>query len=464
MKKITALLFMLSTFTFVYAQSLAEKLKVAFHKFELDEQLTYASSSFTVLNATSGELIFGGNPNTGLAPASSLKTITSATALALLGEEFTYQTDLLYSGKIENGVLNGDLIIRGSGDPTLGSWRWKTTSKEAVCNQIISAMQKAKIKTINGKIIADDSLWDSQSLPNGWIWQDIGNYYGAGTSALSWGENQLELALIPGKTIGAEVKILNQKIYPFLDIINELETGSAGSGDQVYAYSAPFTNTIYLRGSYAMGLDKKIGISLPDPALAMAYDISEFLKKSNIQFLNYTTSRTFLLKDTDEKVLLTTIVSPQLKEIIYWFNHKSVNLYGEQLVRTLGYKFGKSAATSDGVKTVLNFWNNKGVAKETLNICDGSGLSPTDRVTTFSMAKVLSYAQKQGWYGTYLDSFPLHNDLKMKSGTISDVLAYAGYANVKGQLPVCFSLIINNYKGSSSALRKKMFVLLDQLK
>jgi D-alanyl-D-alanine carboxypeptidase/D-alanyl-D-alanine-endopeptidase (penicillin-binding protein 4) len=211
-------------------------------------------------------------------------------------------------------------------------------------------------------------------------------------------------------------------------------------------------------------LDKKIGISLPDPALAMAYDIAVLLKRNNISFLDYTTSRMDRLTDSDQKLLLTSVVSPPLKEIIYWFNHKSVNLYGEQLLRTLGQKFGKSTSTNDGVKAMLNFWSDKGIDKETLNICDGSGLSPTDRVTTLSMAKVLSYAQKQVWFGTYLESFPTHNDLKMKSGTIGDVLAYAGYANVNGEVPVCFSLMINNYNGSSSALRQKMFVLLNELK
>ena len=467
MKKITPLLALLicCAFTSAQAQNVSEKLKIAFHKFATDEQLKYASVSFSVLNAANSELLFGSNQNTGVAPASTLKTITSATALALLGEDYTFKTDVSYSGTIENGILNGDVIIRGSGDPTLGSERWESTKKNQVLNKILFALQQKGVQQIKGEIIADDSEWDSQSLPIGWIWQDIGNYYGAGTSALTWGENQFELTFKPGKSVGSAVQINNQGlVFPFLNFMNELTTGSNGSGDQVYAYSAPYTSTIYLRGTYGIDLRKEIGLSLPDPALAMAYEVAEFLKKNNVKVENFTTARVLGKNIPSLAIPLVTLNSPPLKEIIYWFNQKSINLYGEQLLRTIGWKFGKSASTVDGVKTLQKFWADKGMETETLNIVDGSGLSPTDRITTLSMAKVLAYAQKQKWYNSYLESLPLHNNIKMKSGTISDVLGYAGYSNVDGKLPVCFSLIINNYKGSSAAIRQKMFNLLDVLK
>jgi D-alanyl-D-alanine carboxypeptidase/D-alanyl-D-alanine-endopeptidase (penicillin-binding protein 4) len=467
MKKIISLLslFIVFTFTSAQAQILSSKLQVAFNRFSADEQLKYASVSFSVINTETGELIFGGNQNTGLAPASTLKTITSATALALLGEDYTYKTEIYYSGAVENGVLNGDIIISGSGDPTLGSWRWKTTSKEAVLNQVLFALQKAGIQSINGKIIANDSAWDTQSLPVGWIWQDIGNYYGAGTSALSWGENQFELNFQPSKTVGGLVNIKDkEEIYPFLDIRNELKTGSAGSGDHVYAYSAPYTATIYLRGTYGVDLVKKIGLSLPDAAFAMAYEVADFLKKNNINSVGFTTARLAGKTEFINTKPIIEIVSPPLKEIVYWFNQKSVNLYGEQLLRTLAVKFGKSASIIDGIKTVHDYWKTKGIAPETLNIVDGSGLSPADRITTLSMAKVLYLAKSEKWFNTYLESLPTNNGLKMKSGSIADVMGYAGYSTTINKQPLCFSIIVNNYSGSSSAVKQKMFTLLNHLK
>lgn len=465
MKKIIPFLFLLIAFTSAKAQTLTEKLKLAFNKFATDEQLKYASVSFSVLNAETGALIFGGNENLGVAPASTLKTVTSATALALLGEDFTYKTEIQYSGDIVNGILKGDLIISGSGDPTLGSWRWKSTAKEAVLNKILFGLQQLGIKSIAGKIIGDDGLWDTQSLPIGWIWQDMGNYYGAGSSALSWGENQFELSFAPAKTPGGLVNIKNKdEIYPFLDVKNELKTGSASSGDNVYAYSAPYTSTIYLRGTYGMDLTKKIGLSLPDAAFALAYDVADFLKNNNINSTGFTTTRLSENKLVINKKPVVEIFSPPLKEIVYWFNQKSVNLYGEQLLRTLGMKFGKSASTVDGVKSIQDYWKARGIASETLNIVDGSGLSPADRITTFTMAKVLYFAKKEKWFNTYVDSFPSSNGLKMKSGSIADVMAYAGYSTTIDRLPVCFSIVINNYSGSSSAVRQRMFTLLNNLK
>ncbi len=443
------------------AQTLATKLKSAYTAFASQNALKYASVSFTVLNAKTGALIYGEQENTGLAPASTLKTITAATALELLGEDFTYKTELSYTGEIIDGTLNGDLIIKGGGDPTLGSTRWDKTTKTQILNNILSSLQQKGIKVIKGTIIADASAWDTQSLPVGWIWQDIGNYYGAGTSALCWGENQFDIKLIAGKTVGSPVKFDSTSKTPlFLKFVNELTTGNYGSGDNVYAYSAPYTNQIFLRGTYGIDLNKKISLSLPEPSFAMAYDVAEFLKDNGYQTKAIRSVRV-PINFTNQKNLLT-ITSPPLKEMIYWFNQKSINLYGEQFIRTLGAKAGKNASTTEGIKVLKDFWETKGIDPEALNIVDGSGLSPADRVNSITMAKILAFASQKNWFKTYYDSFPVYNNQKMKSGTIANVLGYTGFAGKEND--VCFSLIINNYSGSSAQMRQKMFTLLNTLK
>lgn len=465
MKKIIPFLFLLVCAS-AKAQILTEKLKPAFNKFSSDEQLKYATVSFTVLNTETGKIVFGSNSNTGVAPASTLKVITSATALAILGENYRFKTELATNGDIVNGILKGDLIIKGSGDPTLGSDRWPSTTKEQILKQILFEIQKRGIQNIEGKIIADDAIWDSESLPQGWIWQDIGNYYGAATNAVCWGENQFDLSFTPGKATGSPVAINNkQEIYPFLNVINELKTGSSGSGDRVYGYSSPYNNTIYLRGSYGIGLKKQIKFSLPDPALALSHDLYQYLLKNNIKSGDYTTSRilkshakTFLNPQTS----LHIILSPLLKEIIYQFNQKSINLYGEQLIRVIGERNGDNNINK-GISSLQKFWQQSEIAldKNSINIIDGSGLSPANRVSSISMAQVLLFAKKQSWFPVYLESLPINNNMKMKSGTIGDVLAYAGYS---GDQKLCFSLIVNNYNGTSSQIRQKMFLLLNSLK
>ena len=176
-----------------FAQPLQEHLQAAFNRLQADSQCRYASVSLTVLDAKTGETVFAANPNMGLATASTLKTITTITAFNLLGKDFQYQTQFGYIGSVSaDGTLTGDVIIKGAGDPTLGSWRYENT-EEHVLSLMVAALQKAGIKKINGRIIGDDSIFGSQSIPPGWIWMDVGNYYGAGTSGLCWRENQFDI-------------------------------------------------------------------------------------------------------------------------------------------------------------------------------------------------------------------------------------------------------------------------------
>ncbi|WP_026063192.1 D-alanyl-D-alanine carboxypeptidase/D-alanyl-D-alanine endopeptidase [Pedobacter arcticus] len=460
MKKLALLLLISSSvLNIVTAQNLASKLEVAYARFSANQQLKYATVSFSVIDNKSGKVLFSKNGNTGLAPASTLKVITAATALDLLGEDFTFKTNVFYRGEIRNGTLNGDLIIKGSGDPTLGSDRWDKTKKSQILNKILFNLQQKGINRITGYVIGDASAWDTQTLPIGWIWQDMGNYYGAGTSALCWGENYFELGFSPGKTAGAPVKT-NTKNYPFLEITNELTTGASGSGDQVYAYSAPYSSDVFLRGTYGIDLKKQIGVALPNPPLAMAFDVAQFLQTNGYGSEEFKAQ--ILPADAKDHQLLFSISSPPLSEIIYWFNQKSINLYGEQLVRVIGEKSGKNPSTIEGIKVINDYWEKKGIDPDALRILDGSGLSPSDRVTTLAMAKVLSFSRSKPWFNSYLKSIPLYNNQKMKSGTIANVLAYSGFSGNGNE--ISFSLMVNNYSESTGQMRQKMYEFLNALK
>src|SRR6202012_5701365 len=184
MNKIRNSVFLLLIAGQVCAQSLHEKLQTAFNRLQADSQCHYGAVTLTVLDAKTGEKVFTANSDMGMSPGSTMKTVTTITAFNVLGKDFRYQTTFGYTGTISNGTLNGDIIIKGSGDPTLGSWRWETTRPNYTLNQIVLAMQKAGIKNINGRIIGDDSLYGTQSIPDGWIMQDMGTYFGAGATSL----------------------------------------------------------------------------------------------------------------------------------------------------------------------------------------------------------------------------------------------------------------------------------------
>lgn len=465
-RTLTFLLLILSISAF--SQTPARKLEQAFNNLLADPQTKYALTSLCVLDANTGQTIFAKNENIGAATASTLKTITSATAFALLGKDFQYQTTLAYSGSIDaGGTLHGSLIIMGGGDPTLGSWRYDSTKENLILNQWVTAVKQAGIKKIAGNVIGDDSLWGSQTTPDGWVWQDIGNYYGAGASALSWRENQFDLHL---KANSANGSVTIQKVIPempYLKIINELKAGAAGTGDRVYAYLPPLASTAYLRGTWALGISKPgISAALPDPAFDAAFRLQDTLRRIGITASAVPTTTRQLKADQQPlppvTQKLSTISSPTLSQIIYWFNKKSVNLYGEHLLKTLAWKAGKEGTTKNGAAAVVSYWTGKGLDRDALNIIDGSGLSPGTRVTTSAMAGILFQCQKESWFADYYESFPENNGMKLKSGSINDVSAYAGYYTDSAGRKYIIVISINNYSGSG--ISRKLFKVLDALK
>jgi len=452
----------------VGAQNRIQNLEKAFNNLLADEQAKHAITSLCVLDANTGKVLFAKNEQIGLATASTLKTITAATAFSILGKDFQFQTTLAYTGNITpDGTLKGNLIIAGSGDPTLGSPRYQN-KENAVLTQWVAAIKAAGIKKIDGTIIGDDRIFGTQTTPEGWVWQDIGNYYGAGTSGLAWRENQFDIYLKPGTSTADEVKIIKTvPETPYIQIVNELKTGSSGSGDRSYAFLPPYSNVAYIRGSWGMGISKTgISVALPDPAFDCAYRLQDTLKRLGISTNQQAT--TTRLMELNKQVVpaitqkISTISSPTLSEITYWFLKKSINLYGETLLKTIALKSGKTATTSKGAETEINYWAAKGIDKSALNIIDGSGLSPGDRVTTSAMASILFQIQKENWFSDFYKGLPEYNGMKIKSGTINDVSAFAGYHTDGAGNKYVVVININNYSGSG--INKKLFKVLDELK
>jgi serine-type D-Ala-D-Ala carboxypeptidase/endopeptidase (penicillin-binding protein 4) len=452
------------------AQTINQKLKSAFTQFENDSQLKHAISSLYVIDAATGKIVFDQNSQIGLAPASTQKIITSVTAFELLGKDYRYKTELGYDGKIENGILKGNLIIKGSGDPTFGSWRYSGTKRETVLNETAEALVSKGLKSISNDFIIDDLHFESQTVPDGWIWQDIGNYYGAGASGLCWNENQYDLILKSGDEAGMPVTII--KTTPELDVyslINELKTGKKASGDNAYIYLAPYTINGFVRGTIPPGENNfKVSGSFPNPSGQFLKEANAVLEKNGIKLNGR--NRTGVDYEANNETLsyslhlLKTFSSPSLDSIIYWLNKKSINLYAEALVKTFAYEKQGFGRTDSGIAILKNFWKQKGLDETELNMVDGSGLSPLDRVTTHAQVKILKYAKSRDWFPYFYNSLPEYNNMKMKSGTISGVKGFCGYQKSRDGREYIFSFLVNNYNGPSSALVSKMYKVLDCLK
>jgi D-alanyl-D-alanine carboxypeptidase/D-alanyl-D-alanine-endopeptidase (penicillin-binding protein 4) len=202
-----------------------------------------------------GEEIIAYNQDMSLAPASGLKVITSSAALGILGQEYRFDTMLYYDGVIEEGVLDGDIIILGGGDPCLGSDAVSgSLNLDDLMSVWIRAIGDLGIVQITGSILADELKYESNPVPDHWEWIDLGNYYAAPSSALSINDNLYYLYFKPGERAGDEAEFLRtEPEIPGLSFTNFMKTGAVGSGDNGYVYSAPLQFDAALRGTVPAG-------------------------------------------------------------------------------------------------------------------------------------------------------------------------------------------------------------------
>lgn len=444
-----------------HAQELTNKIQNAMDQLQLDAQLVHGIASLYVVDTKTGEIIFKKNEQTGLAPASCQKVVTSVTAFEILGKNFQYNTALFASGKIINGTLNGNLYLQSSGDPTFGSWRWNSTKETVVLDKFSSALKAKNIRSISGSVNILQKEWQ-QGIPDGWIWQDIGNYYGAPASGFNWRENQYDLVLKSGKKIGDSVAIKNVVPTLFdLNFKNEFTSASTGNGEDAYIYLPVAGSTALLRGTVGINKDNvTISGAIPDPANQFA---KTFLKANNI-VANYYAAGGSSQNLPADAVKIAEHLSPPLDSINYYFLKRSVNLYGEALVKTIAFKTSGYGSTTEGVEVIRKFWEKNGIEASALKMLDGSGLSPENRVTTFSFVKILTFARTKSWFNSFYEALPLINNIHMKSGHVSGVLSYSGYVSSKSGKEYTFSFIVNNFDGSTGGMKEKMWRVLDLLK
>lgn len=453
-----------------YSQTVSQRLQKAFQQFETDSQLKHAISSLYVIDTKTGQVVFDKNSQVGLAGASTQKIITAATAFELLGKEYKYKTELGYKGELKNGIMNGSVFVSGKGDPTFGSWRWQSTDMQKVLNDFGSAMKDLNIKEIFGNYISEIGKWETTEIPDGWIWQDVGNYYGAGALTFNWHENQYDLFLKSGEKIGDSVQVAGT--FPSIsdNILSEARSAALGTGDNAYIYLPLGWDAIKVRGTIPIHeTNFKISGTLLNPHYIFLKALAHKLDSMGIH--SYTGRRVDYEFKTVDKLIndsnvykIYTHYSPSLDSIIYWFLKKSVNLYGEALIKTFAYEKQGFGSTDSGTAIVKKFWKEKGLDEDELNIYDGSGLSPLNRITTHAQVEILKYAKTKDWFPYFYDALPEYNGMKMKSGTISDVKGFCGYHKAKDGKEYIFSFLVNNYNGKISGVVNKMYKVLDELK
>lgn len=432
--------------------------------------LADAQWSFRAVYAQDRTELAAFNSNKRLCPASGLKLYTTIAALELLGPDHRFKTELLYAGTLdeEDGILKGDLYIRGMGDPTLGSDRVKGSSTLALMlDKWVAAVKKAGIKELRGFIRPDDSYFKGNTVSGKWFWEDVGNYYGAQASALSVADNILYLHFKPGKKTGAPAELVDTKpVLQNFTLQNSVLTGPAGSGDNAYVYNGPDSYSGRVSGTVPAGPMFSVKAALPEPGLYLGREFLAALAKAGIKTpLGVRKSAT----GTD-MIHLTKIAetqSPPLADIIYVTNKTSFNLYAETLLRHLS----ADGTAEGGIKNITLFLSTEGVTADGLKMFDGSGLSRANTVTTRGVTELLALAAKKTYFKEFYESLPVAGDpadigrmktfgegtplaknARVKTGYQEGVKSFSGYMKDRGGRLVAFSLIVNNSSADSKKL------------
>ncbi len=442
-----------------FGQSLSQDLAQRVQS-TLKSSAGYSSSISFYVGDLDGNLVYEYNGNTGLSSASTQKVMTAGAVLETLGEDFKWTTQVTYGGEFSSGDLQGWLKVYSDGDPTLGSWRYNGHKPEDFKRQLIQTIKEKGITKVSGTLWIDDSVYDMQTHPGGFPWNDIGNYYGAGVFGVNWRENQFDMFTEGKRITGFNVPM------DHIHWINELSEG--GSSDQSLIFTAPFSNVALINGTLPR---KKMTVSgsMPNPPEQLALEIKNWLKEAGIEFTGsiQTTSLAKIkgekLPMEKEKEVLLKYHSPELKEVVYWFLRKSVNFYGESFIKTMAKEKTGKGSFDEGIKYLKEFWKERGIRSQMINFADGSGLSPQNYVSARAQVQALIWARKQPWFQTFYDGFPTQgNGMKMKSGTMKNTKSFAGYHQSKSGKTYVFSILLNNYQ--SSNLSQALYDILAPLK
>jgi D-alanyl-D-alanine carboxypeptidase/D-alanyl-D-alanine-endopeptidase (penicillin-binding protein 4) len=460
-------------------------IQLAIEQFRNDPALQNATLSFQVIEAGTNKQIASFNSSASIPTASTAKLFSTAAAMEILGAQHRPATRIYHTGSINNGILQGDIWIRGGGDVSLGSKYFNEPGKEDQFIQSwIDSLKKKGITRIEGGIFTDGSEFGYNGVPDGWQWSDIGNYYGAGPAGICVFDNMIRYYFKTGPTPGTSATLIDSWPQEAKTNFRNGIKGQNVSGDNSYIYGAPYSIDRYSTGSLPINSPRfEVKGSMPDPEQQLAFTLFQALNKSGItvngQFSGFRISGKSNPPDySTECKLLFVHLGNTVKEIADVTNLKSINLFAEGLVCLVGYKVSGKGTTEEGLKQINNYLSDK-INLAGLILNDGSGLSRSNGISASHFCSLLNSIYNSTNFETFFSTLPvagrtgtLSNLCKddageariyAKSGTMSKTKSYAGYVYSKSGKKLIFSITAINYSCSSSALTKKMEQVLNTM-
>ena len=439
-----------------------------------------ANISFSVFDVEQRKEVVSHRSEKVLSPASSFKLFTTLTALKNLGADYTFQTVLGHTGTIDStGLLKGDLIVKGGGDPTLGSSRIAGNPDfKSIIKSMVAAIILKGITCVQGQLIIDESIFDSYPVAPSWQWNDLGNYYASGAWGLNVNENQYTIYFKDRGVIGTRPNIHSvSPIVKKLNLSNELLVDSTHTGDQAYIFGGPYNYDKRIVGTIPQGAGTfSIKGSIPDPPYFFATYLKKALEEANIQVPSIQTSFRPIKNKLNQ---IATYPSPPLKEIVKKANFDSNNLYTEALIKILGKETNGQGSGQNGLVAVKKLLRAYKVKVDHLNFNDGSGLSARNLISAkafaqflaglsedLSMKEITQYIPKAGISGTVrgmLTNSTARGNIWMKSGSMESIQSYTGYVNATNRKWYSFSFIVNGYSEEYRTVRSIIEKLIEAI-
>lgn len=438
---------------------LTEKIDSVFN----DEMFANAFWGAKIISLSDSSVLYSRNENKLFMPASNEKILTTSTGLKVLGADFRYVSELKYSGVIKDSVLEGNLYLYSNGDPTLYTRFFD--SPLHLFNYYTEALLSVGIKKINGNIIGDDSAFEDDHLGYGWAYDGLSVWYSAPFGPLQLNENYVDIKVIAGNNAGDSVTLDPNIKSKYFNIMNNLST--ADSVTEYFDYNRGVNeNKIVFSGEVKTGRKPfEVSPSIYNPTMFYSTVFKETVERAGISV----EGDVLEIKDVpvpEKQKLLYIYESPALSEIATGLMKRSQNLYAETLARTISwYKTGKGLMyrTRQILSDTLAAF---GVEPGSYRYMDGSGLSRYNYVAPSHIVKILTGMYNSELKDLWLDVMPIagvdgtlrnrmkntpaENNVRAKTGTISNVRGLSGYVTDKNGEVYAFSFLVNSHTRSSA--------------
>lgn len=436
-----------------------------------------------------GQTVVAYNDNQRLTPASNAKLVTTGCALHAFGPDYRFQTGLGYTGTIQDGTLEGDLYILGGGDPTIGAKDSIAYRPEALFWKWKSLLKGAGIERIHGRVVGDGSAYEGHLEHASWSYDDLGTYYGTGTSALCFYKNAIDYSVAAGAGENARVKFVQTfPETPWMHTANYGFTGPAGSGNTLYLYTTDLAPYAELRGGYALDRKPKTEhFANKYGALTCAYYFWKNLRSTGWEVTGgyADVDRNGCLRGPDfvetepvgKPVEIGHTDSPKLRDIARITNWDSDNFYAESFLRAMGETATGIASYDSCLVAIQDVLKDLGVPVEGIRLADGSGLSRMNYLSARWMTDYLQAMQNSPAFPAFLESLPAPGQgtlnvvrlqdgqrIRMKSGSMDGVLCYSGYVlDSSGNPAYTFSILTNNATAKPQEVRPALVGFLEFL-